>query len=87
MSASPGRIGQTGGQGFTGELVNLIDSIRRDKEQTIDHLNLDTLRFSGWATDAQTAAEHLTQEFADYLASHKDQIEALSILRPTPTPP
>ncbi|BBL56821.1 type I restriction endonuclease subunit R [Methylomonas koyamae] len=69
---------------FTGELVNLIDSIRRDKEQTIDHLNLDTLRFSGWATDAQTAAEHLTQEFADYLASHKDQIEALSIFYDQP---
>ncbi|WNB76414.1 type I restriction endonuclease subunit R [Methylomonas koyamae] len=69
---------------FTGELVNLIDSIRRDKEQTIDHLNLDTLTFSGWATDAQTAAEHLTHEFADYLASHKDQIEALSIFYDQP---
>jgi type I restriction enzyme R subunit len=64
---------------FNGELIELIDSIRRDKEQTIDHDNIDSLVFAGWATDAQTAAQNLSQEFADYLASHKDHIEALSI--------
>ncbi|MDD5267387.1 MAG: type I restriction-modification enzyme R subunit C-terminal domain-containing protein [Methylococcales bacterium] len=63
---------------FTGELVELIDTIRRDKEQTIDPTPDKPLP-GGWATDAQTNAENLSQEFADYLASHKDQIEALSI--------
>jgi type I restriction enzyme R subunit len=69
---------------FTGELVELIDSILRDKEQTIDHINLDNIKFAGWATDAQTNAENLSQEFVDYLASHKDHIEALSIFYDQP---
>jgi type I restriction enzyme R subunit len=62
---------------FNGELIELIDSIRRDKEQTIDHDNIDSLVFAGWAADAQTTAQNLGQEFADYLVSHKDHIEAL----------
>ena len=37
---------------FNGELIELIDSIRRDKEQTIDHEGLDTLTGAGWAGDA-----------------------------------
>lgn len=64
---------------FTGELIDLLDSIRHEKEQSIDHTNLDNLSFAGWATDSQTAAQNLSQEFAEYLLSHKDQIEALSI--------
>ena len=69
---------------FTGELIELIDNIRRDKEQTIDHDNIDTLVFAGWAADAQTTAQNLSQEFADYLVSHKDHIEALSIFYDQP---
>ncbi len=69
---------------FTGELIELIDSIRREKEQIIDHDNLDTLVFADWETNAQTAAQNLSQEFADYLAVHKDQIEALSIFYDQP---
>jgi type I restriction enzyme R subunit len=71
-------------QVFTGELVELLDSIRREKEQTIDNDTLDNLAFAGWTTDAQTTAETVTQEFADYLASHKDQIEALTIFYDQP---
>lgn len=69
---------------LNGPLIELIDSIRRDKEQSIDHINLDELKFAGWSNDAQSQAETLTQEFADYLASHKDQIEALSIFYDQP---
>jgi type I restriction enzyme R subunit len=69
---------------LNGPLIDLIDSIRRDKEQSIDHINLDQLTFAGWSNDAQSQAEMLTHEFADYLASHKDQIEALSIFYDQP---
>jgi type I restriction enzyme R subunit len=69
---------------LNGELINLLDSIRRDKEQTIDHLNLDELKFAGWSADAQANAQNLAQEFADTLASYKDQIEALSIFYDQP---
>lgn len=64
---------------FTGELVELIDTIRRDKEQTIDHDNLDSVTFAGWTQDAQTNAEEVSEEFSDYLETHKDEIDALSI--------
>jgi type I restriction enzyme R subunit len=32
---------------FNGELIELIDSIRREKEQKIDHDNLDESAFRG----------------------------------------
>jgi type I restriction enzyme R subunit len=64
---------------FTGPLVELIDSIRRAKEQTIDHDNLDTVLRAEWDKDAANNAQALTAEFAEYLHSNKDHIEALSI--------
>jgi type I restriction enzyme R subunit len=64
---------------FTGELIELLESIRRDKEQTIDHDNLDTLTRAEWAGDAQENAEHLTRDFREYLEAHRDEIEALTI--------
>lgn len=69
---------------LNGELIELIDSIRRDKEQSIDHINLDKLEFAGWSTEAKVNAQTLSQEFADYLVEHKDQIEALSIFYDQP---
>ena len=33
---------------FNGELIEAIDSIRRDKEQTIDHDGLDTVLRAEW---------------------------------------
>ena len=64
---------------LTGELVGLIDNIRKDKEQIIDHDNLDNVVFSGWTQDAQQNANEVCNEFTDYLETHKDEIDALSI--------
>ncbi len=64
---------------LTGELVGLIDNIRKDKEQIIDHDNLDNVVFSGWTQDAQQNANEVCNEFIDYLETHKDEIDALSI--------
>ena len=69
---------------FTGELIELIDSIRRDKEQTIVHDDLDTLTAAGWAGDTTENAKLLTQEFAEYLNEHRDDIDALNIYFQTP---
>lgn len=69
---------------FNGELIELIDSIRRDKEQTIVHDDLDQLTKAEWAGDSQSNAEALTLEFADYLREHQDEINALSIYFQTP---
>ena len=64
---------------FNGELVELIDAIRREKEQTIDHDNLDTVLRAEWDKDAANNAQTLAEEFADYLKAHQDTITALTI--------
>ena len=64
---------------FNGELVELIDAIRREKEQTIDHDNLDTDLRAEWDKDAASNAQALTEEFADYLKANQDNITALTI--------
>ena len=69
---------------FTGELIDLIDSIRRDKEQTIDHDSLDTVLHAEWEGDAQENAQALAQDFQEYLEANRDQIEALAIFYAQP---
>ncbi|MDD5177537.1 MAG: type I restriction-modification enzyme R subunit C-terminal domain-containing protein, partial [Sterolibacterium sp.] len=64
---------------LNGELVELIDAIRRDKEQTLDHDNLDTVLRAEWDKDAANNAQALTDEFADYLRTNRDNITALTI--------
>ena len=69
---------------FNGELIELIDSIRRDKEQTIDHESLDTVLKAEWEGDAQENAEALVKDFRDYLEANRDEIEALTIFYAQP---
>jgi type I restriction enzyme R subunit len=69
---------------FNGKLINLLDGIRRDKEQTIDHENPDTLIGAGWAGDAKENAETMVKDFAAYLDENRDQIEALTIFYSQP---
>ena len=64
---------------FTGPLINLIDTIRRDNEQTIDHDNLDLLLRTEWAGDMAENARKIAQEFEEYLEENRDVIEALAI--------
>ena len=64
---------------FTGPLINLMDSIRRNNEQTIDHDNLDTLVRAEWAGDVAGNAWKITQDFEEYLEEHRDDVEALTI--------
>ena len=64
---------------FTGPLINLMDTIRRANEQTIDHDNFDTLLRAEWAGDVAKNAETIAQEFENYLKENRDEIEALTI--------
>ena len=64
---------------FNGELIELIDSIRRDKEQTIDHDGLDTVLRAEWEGDAHENAEAMARDFQQYLEANRDEIEALTI--------
>ena len=70
---------------FTGALIELLDSIRRDKEQTIDHDNLDTVLAGRMGRGCRGKREALAQDFAEYLEANRDQIEALTIFYGQPT--
>ena len=69
---------------FNGELIELIDTIRRDKEQTIDHESFDTVIRAEWEGDAKENAEAVVQDFQKYLAANRDEIEALTIFYAQP---
>ena len=69
---------------FNGELIELIDSIRRDKEQTIDHDNLDRVIRAQWEGNAHDNAKAMAQDFQLYLEAHRDEIEALTIFYAQP---
>lgn len=64
---------------FNGELIELIDSIRRDREQIIDHDTLDAVLHAGWQADSAEVARQQTEDFAAWLQAHRDELEALTI--------
>ncbi len=65
-------------------LINVIDGIRREREQTIDHDNLDNVISIGWDGDATQNAQELIKDFAAYLEENRDRIEALTIFYSQP---
>ena len=69
---------------FNGELIELIDSIRRAKDQTIDHDSLDTVLRAEWEGDAHENAEAMARDFQHYLEANRDEIEALTIFYAQP---
>ncbi len=64
---------------FTGELNALIENIRRNHEQIIDTVNIDTVESAGWDKQAKEKAQALIQDFTSYLEANKDEITALRI--------
>jgi len=66
------------------ELRDEIENARREREQIIDHINLDQLIFSGFSEQAETQAKAAIKTFADYIAQHKDEIAALSFFYQQP---
>lgn len=64
---------------LNGELIELIDQIRRDREQKVDHETLDQVTFAGWQQQSTEQAQDLEQDFTTYLREHADELEALSI--------
>ena len=66
------------------ELRDEIENARREREQLIDHINLDQLTFSGYSEQALEQAQKVIQTFADYIAQHKTEIEALSFFYQQP---
>ena len=78
QAAREGRIKQAANV-FTGPVIDLMDTIRRETEQTIDHDNLDTLLRAEWAGDVAANASQIARDFEEYLRENRDEIEALTI--------
>jgi type I restriction enzyme R subunit len=66
------------------ELRDEIEAARRDREQIIDHINLDHVTFAGFSEQAEAQAQAAIQGFADYIANHKDEIAALNFFYQQP---
>lgn len=64
---------------FNSELNEYIDNVRKQHEQIIDHINIDTVLKSEWDTTTIDKANALVQDFAEYLFANKNEIMALSI--------
>ncbi len=79
MLAARGKRIEAAARVFTGPLIELIDTIRRDNEQTIDHDNLDTLQRAEWAGDVAGNAQRIARDFEAYLEENRDGVEALAI--------
>ncbi|QDK80725.1 DEAD/DEAH box helicase [Spirosoma sp. KCTC 42546] len=58
---------------------NLIESIRRDHDQLIDGVNLDTVISVGWDASMAEKAGTIVTDFKVYLYEHRDEITALQI--------
>ena len=66
------------------DLRDAIENARREREQIIDHINLDSVTFSGFSEQAETQAQAVVQTFADYLRQHRDEIAALGFFYQQP---
>lgn len=66
------------------ELRDEIEAARREREQIIDHLNLDQVTFSGFSEQAEEQAQKAIESFTDYITQHKDEIQALSFFYQQP---
>lgn len=64
---------------FNGELNDYLDNVRREHEQIIDGVNIDTVTKSEWDTTSVDKATAIVKDFSEYLELHKDEIKALSI--------
>jgi len=70
---------RTASLSFNGELNEYIDNVRKQHEQIIDHINIDTVLKSEWDTTTIDKAKALVQDFEEYLRANKNEITALSI--------
>jgi len=66
------------------ELRDEIERARREREQVIDHINLDQVTFTGFSEQAETQARAMIQRFSDYIRQNKDEIAALSFFYQQP---
>ena len=64
---------------FNGKFNEYVDNVRKQHEQIIDEINIDTVTKSEWETTSTEKATEIVKDFTAYLEANKDEIKALSI--------
>lgn len=62
------------------EVRDYIENVRRNHEQILDNVNLDTVLFAGYDANREETASRVIRSFRDFIEENKDEILALRIL-------
>lgn len=73
-------IKQAIGPFFNANARDFIENVRRNHDQIIDNVNLDTVTFAGFDTQKEENAERVIKTFCEFIEENKDEIIALRII-------
>ena len=62
------------------EVREYIENVRRNHEQIIDNVNLDTVLFAGYDANQEETANRVISTFREFIQENRDEILALRIL-------
>jgi len=65
---------------YNPDIRDFIENVRRNHEQIIDSVNIDTLIFAGFDTEQQGNADKVLSSFREYIEENKAEIIALQII-------
>lgn len=65
---------------FKPEVREFIENMRRNHEQIIDNVNLDTVLFADYDDKQQENAERVIQSFHDFIEENKNEIIAMRVI-------
>ena len=62
------------------EVRDYIENVRRNHEQIIDNVNLDTVLFAGYDISQEETANRIIGTFQEFIQANRDEITALRII-------
>ena len=62
------------------EVRDCIENVRRNHEQIIDNVNLDTVLFAGYDVSQEETASRVIRTFREFIQENRDEITALRII-------
>ncbi len=65
---------------YSPKLREYIENVRKNHDQVVDRVNLDTVIFAGWDEHYAQRAESTIQTFRQFIDENKDEITALQII-------
>jgi type I restriction enzyme, R subunit len=65
---------------YSPEVRDYLENVRKNHEQVIDNVNLDSVAFTGWSEQQAEKADYAISHFRKFIEENKDEITALSII-------